>query len=675
MAQVPQHVAPVPQVQQEAKEPEARPEEPEAKAPEPHHDEPEANPPEDVDQEPAEPPVAGEEAPQEQASQRGGEEPSLRRSSRQVRQKGPEDGFVAWDAVTQGGRLKEDKEQKGQRRSRETGGAEKKNRKGRQRQQEDDAEEEANVLLTGTFDNPRSVQEALTGPHSDAWWDAMKKEMNNMDSKRVLARVPRAAVPGDKKILTLKWVFAYKYNPDGTVEKCKARLVARGFEQRYGHDFLDIFAPVAQSKSYRALLAIIAEFGWASAQWDVDAAYLNAEVKEELYAYMPEGFDDKTGDVVRIEKALYGLKQAGNEWNNALNKTLTEDIGFRRLVCDPCVYVGDNGLDKVIIVLHVDDMMVGGTSDQVLKDVHDAINARYRLTDRGGLQWALGTRVTRDESGTVTLDQKLFVNSVLARFSMEQAYAASTPMKANQRLTAASCPLTEEEQREMSDVPYRAMIGSMMYAANMSRPDIAYAVNQCSRFASNPGQEHARAVKQVLRYLKETQDWGIKYKRTGQGLRLLAYTDADFAGDVESAKSTSGFVVFLAGGPVSWASRQQAVVAQSTAESEYIALAATANEVKWWTMLLAEIGFDVPQPVTILVDNTATKAMGENPVHHNRSKHINVKYHATRDYVKQGLIELQWVRSQDNVADILTKPLPRDTFSKCRGALIGEILQ
>lgn len=503
----------------------------------------------------------------------------------------------------------------------------------------------------------------------------MKDEMRTLGVKSVFHHVDRSSLPAGKKPLRVKWVFTYKYNSDGTLEKCKARLVVMGCFQREGIDFLEVFAPVAQTKSYRILLALAAQLDWQLAQWDVDAAFTNAHISEEIYIYQPEGFDDGTDTVLRLDKALYGLRQAGMAWNRHLNDILTTKVGFRQLVSESCVYLWEGGSERAVMVMHVDDMLIGGTNNTLLNNLFKQISRFFGMKDRGRLSWALGTRVSYPKEGGVTLDQDFYLSSMLERFHMQNARSYSTPMQPNVRLLKSQSPKTDAERAETADVPFKAIVGSLLYAANVSRPDISYAVSQESRFAANPGATHIIATTHTLRYLKATKSKGLHYQQQCDGIAPIAYVDADYGGDPETAIITTGYVVILSGAPVCWQSKLQYVVAQSSAESEYIALAAVCNEVKWLAMFLAELGYPLQKPVQVNIDNQSAKAIAENPVQHQRSKHVNIKFHAVRDYLKQDLVALNWVPSEENIADIFTKPLGSFAFNICSEKLISYVSQ
>ena len=483
-------------------------------------------------------------------------------------------------------------------------------------------------------------------------------------------------LPPGRKAIGSKWVFKIKRNADGSVERYKARLVAKGYDQKEGIDYNETFAPVVNGKSIRVVFTLAAMNDWEIDHLDVKTAFLNADIKEEVYTEQPEGYKEEGKEhmVCRLNKTLYGIKQAPNEWNNEINGCIVS-LGFSRCVSDTCVYVKRSKTGKpMFILLFVDDLVpvYAGDDKSEWTAVKQQLMTRYKMTNKGSIRMLLGMKVERDRmKRTITLTQEAYVNKMLKVFGMEQCKPTATPMDKN-KLTKDDCPQTQEEQNEMRNIPYKELVGSLLYASITTRPDIAYAVNQVSRFMSNPGMKHWQACKRILRYLKRTTKIGLILNGGEQNQQLLsAYSDADWAGDTDDRKSTTGMVVMMNGSVVSWMSKKQTTVALSTAEAEYMALGGTIQEIKWIKSLLGELGVLVKEPITIWCDNQAAIAISKNNVNHNRTKHIDIKHHFVRDAVKDKQVKIDWISTSEQVADVLTKALDKNQFVKLRDDELG----
>jgi hypothetical protein len=395
---------------------------------------------------------------------------------------------------------------------------------------------------------------------------------------------------------------------------------------------------------------------------DVKGAYLNGALKEEIYMKQPEGFSDGTTRVWRLHKTLYGLPQSGREWNITLD-TQFKKIGFQRLLSDRCVYVRHDRTDIIIVAVHVDDMSIYASTPELITRTEDALESAFQITRLGDAKQLLGMEIHRDrKNGTITITQTNYVNKILDQHGMTSCNAVSSPMDPNVKLEK----LPDTESHPEIKCVYQSMVGGLMYAAITTRPDIAYAVQTLSQFNINPGPAHLTAVKRVYRYLSGTKNLGITYSATSDPITMHAdfsepklYTDADWGNSLDDRKSISGYISTFAGGAVTWSSKKQATVALSTMEAEYIALSHAARENLWLRSLFTE--FDLPPsiPMPIFVDNRGAIDFTFDAGYHARSKHIDIRHHFIRDIVASNEVSVHHCASEENLADIFTKPLPR----------------
>ena len=508
-------------------------------------------------------------------------------------------------------------------------------------------------------EEPSSVQEAL---RSHEWKQAMQEEYDALVKSNTWKLHPR---PVGRNVVSGKWCFRAKKNSEGNITRYKARYVARGFSQKYGVDYDETSSPVVSLTSLRAVLAIAAKLSMKIKQLDVNSAFLYGNLQEEIYLEQPEGFEIEGKDqVCRLKKAIYGLKQAGRVWWKLIDEHL-KSSGFKSTLEDPCVYQRKTNEDSIIIAIYVDDLIIASNEMKSITDLETNLRTQYDMKPMGDAEFILGIRIDRDHSTkTLTLSQSAYAKAILERFDMMNSRSVSAPASSGSKL--------ESHEGEGADYPYQSAIGSLMYLAIATRPDLAQAVSNVSRFAANPSQNHVKAVKTIFRYLRGTIDMGVKFGgSTTEG--LVAYTDADFGGCSTTRRSTTGFIIMLNGGPVSWASRRQGCVSLSTTEAEYIALCAATQEVVWLRGLLSSLGQPQHRPTTIFEDNQSTIALAEFGRTSRRSKHIEVKYHYTRSKIEDGSIALQYCATATMIADALTKALPAVTFLRHREKFLNSV--
>jgi len=546
--------------------------------------------------------------------------------------------------------------------------------RGEERRGGDPREEVAYHTTDGSADDtdvvlgtePRTLREALRRSDGAQWEAAVRDELSSLQRNRVYELVD---LPPGRRAIGCKFVFKIKRAADGSVERYKARLVAKGFTQVEGVDFSETFAPVAKFNSIRTILAIAAARNLDVQQMDVTTAFLNGDLDEELYMQQPEGTVTPGTEhkVWRLRKALYGLKQSPRMWYQKLD-ALMGDLQFTRCEADHSVYVQATRGSVCIVAVYVDDLLIAGAPTQV-SALKTALCSKFEMKDLGAVHWLLGIEVKR-RTNCFELSQTQYVLDVLERFGMSDCRPLHAPLAMGERLSVCMCPQTEEERRHMRTVPYRSAVGSVMYAMVATRPDLAAAVGVVSRFMADPGERHWAAVKRILRYLRATATWCLHLGGTDTGdVHLEGYCDADWAGDPDERRSTTGYYFTLGRGCIVWSSKRQATVALSSTEAEYMAVSAAGREVCWIRRLLAEFGMACKAATVISNDNMGCIALAKNPVAHQRTKHIDVQHHFIRELVRTGTVILQHVPTDCMWADVLTKALPRDKHVACAQAL------
>jgi hypothetical protein len=498
-------------------------------------------------------------------------------------------------------------------------------------------------------DEPATVREAVDHPERGKQWEkAIRDEYESLTKNHTWDLVPR---PRNRQIVSNKFAFKHKKDERARIVRLKARLVARGFSQIYGIDYLDTYAPVVKLASIRILLAIAAIYGLEIHQMDVVTAFLAGELEEEIYMEQPEGFKVGTEDedlVCRLRKSIYGLKQAPRVWNQKIRRFL-KSIGFEQTYSDPCVYI--NKTTEIILAMWVDDLIIFGKDVASIKDIKAQLNEEYEMKDLGELKYFLGIQVHRDrERKIIHINQSGYNRTILERYGMESSNPASTPLSTGTRLNKATITDVLTDQKK-----YQSMVGSLMYAMLATRPDLAQSIQQISQFSQMPTTTHEKAAKHALRYVNGTIDQGITFNGN-LGLKLECWSDANWGGE-EGRESVSGFVFTLAGGAVTYSSKKQGSVALSSTESEYMAILHALKEQIWLHRFLREIGYDINKQNVIYCDNQSAIALAHNPEHHARTKHIDIQYHFVRNCVEDGRTRLEYCPTEDMVADGLTKAL------------------
>ena len=490
------------------------------------------------------------------------------------------------------------------------------------------------------------------------WEKAMDEEMAALDANETWDLVP---LPEGKNAIGCKWVYKIKHNADGSISRYKARLVAKGYAQTYGIDYEETFSPVAKMATVRVIISVAAAKGWVLHQMDVNNAFLNGDLHEEVYMEQPQGYKNKKRPkyVCKLKKALYGLKQSSRAWHERI-VTYLVSIGFRMSAADHSLYVRENETGIVIVCIYVDDLIVGGDNEDEVEHVKTQLKQEFDMKDLGELRYFLGIEIIRTQEG-IWLSQRQYALDMLSKYGMADCKPIAIPLDQNLRLRADVGQVLEDVTM------YRKIVGSLLYLT-ISRPDLSYAVGLESQFMQTPKKPHLDAVRRTLRYVSATLDYALFYE-TGADLEIFGYTDADWAGSSSDRRSTSGFMFSLGSAAITWSSKKQPTVALSSTEAEYRGAAVAACEVAWLDMLLHDLRIQVQRPVVIYCDNLSSIQLARNPVFHARTKHIEVHYHFIRERVLAGDIDLMYVRTDEQIADIFTKALGAEKLRRFRAML------
>ncbi|KAD5803210.1 hypothetical protein E3N88_14570 [Mikania micrantha] len=449
---------------------------------------------------------------------------------------------------------------------------------------------------------PESFEEANS---SAAWRAAMKHEIDALLQNETWTLVPKPQ---------------------------EARLVARGFTQQVGIDYEETFSPVAKLTYVRVLIAVAATKGWPLFQMDVNNAFLYGTLDHVIYMTQPLGFEDhsRLGHVCKLKKAIYGLKQSPRAWYGKIAEFL-EVNGFESTSVDASLFVKRAGEQLVVVLVYVDDLIITGSCVEEIQQIKANLCTRFCMKDLGVLKRFLGLEINY-EGEHVLLHQTAYSADLLLKFGMLDSKPAWTPVEPNLKLYI-------DEGKDLDDeTMYRKIVGSLIYLT-LTRPDIAFIVGVLSRFMQHPKQPHLHAVRRVLWYVKATLRLGVLFQREVV-MCLVGYCDADYGDDPSSRRSTTGYVIKLGSGAISWCSRLQPTVSLSTTEAEYCSAAMAAQESTWLLRLLAELGQNIEEKMILWCDNVSAIKLAENPTFHARTKHIEVHYHYIREKVLQGEIDL-----------------------------------
>ncbi|SGZ34809.1 BQ5605_C075g12922 [Microbotryum silenes-dioicae] len=456
--------------------------------------------------------------------------------------------------------------------------------------------------------DPSNWGNVIRSGQEELWRAPAQDEFNPLlNDYKVFKIIESCELPSGEILLRSGWVFRTKRNQHGDITDHKARLVAHGCAQRPGLDFEQTYAPVVKFTSIRALIALAAANGYHVHQADVNKAYLHGKLDKPLYIRVPQGID-LPGEILKLSKSIYGLRQAGTIWNAEIDSTL-RSLDYVPTKSDICIYRREHNGKSHYIALYVDDLLLVGPSVAEIDRVLDALELAYGI-----------------KHGSITLSQERYLRDILARFQFAGAKPASIPMQPGVVLDFQDSAATPQDRTR-----YLQAIGSLMYAAVETRPDLAFMVSYLARFSQQPGPAHWTAIKQVLRYIKGTLDLGLTYRKTTKTA-------------------------------IAWCSKREHRVAKSTTDVEYLSLSYTSGDAIHLSELLAELGAPVSGPVVLYGNNQGSLALAQHPTNYQGSRHVRISEHYVRERVAEKEIEVRYIDTGNMFADIFTKALRPKPF-------------
>ena len=508
---------------------------------------------------------------------------------------------------------------------------------------------------------PRSHGQIMTSPQRDLWLAAEKAELDAIAENKTWTCVPKWKVKEKGKTpISLSWV--YKLKPPTSLQQepiYKARLVAHGYRQTLHVDYEQTFAQVATMKAFRVLLWVSSFLVLLCTQMDVSNAFLSADIDTEVYVLHPPGYPGN--GYLRLNKCLYGLKQSPRLFYKTLVKTLLS-AGLQPLVTDSCVFKFREGTRVCFVLIFVDDIIIATNCEDLRKKVEKALSNRFKMKNLGELKHFVGIRVQQTAQG-IKISQSEYIEKILEHFRMGTCNEAKLPQPSSVKLSSRTgSPRDESERLAMSKLPYRQLIGSLLYLFG-TIPEICFCVILLSSFVADPGFSHWNAALYVLKYLKR-----VMYNQLiflpNQTPVITAFADSDWGNNVDHRRSVSGYIIYLGTTPIVWKSKyQKGAQALSSCEAEYRAMVACCKDLRWLAQHLSELGISFPTPINLYCDNEAAIALAANPVNHDRTKHIDIEYHVLRTYIEEGFIKTCSVDSKNNPADLFTKSVNLNTFS------------
>ncbi|GJW07825.1 putative RNA-directed DNA polymerase [Tanacetum coccineum] len=482
----------------------------------------------------------------------------------------------------------------------------------------------------GDLNEPTSYKATILDSESNKWIDAMNAEIQSMMDNMVWVLVD---LPPGCKTVGSKWLFKKKTDMDGIVHVYKARLVAKGYTQLYGVDYEETFSLVTDIRAIRILISIAAYYDYKNGKW----------IK-----------------VCKLQRSIYGLKQASRSWNKRFDEEIKR-FGFAQNLDEPCVYQKASGSNVTFLILYVDDIIIMGNHILSLQSIKNYLGKCFSMKDLGEAAFILGIKIYRDRSKRlIGLCQNAYMDKILKRYKMDNSKRGHIPMQERLDLNKSQGAQTPKEVNRMKNVPYASAVGSIMYAVRCTRPDVAFAQNMTSQFQQNPGELHWTAVKNILKYLRNTKDMFLVYGgNPSTELRVECYCDAGFETDRDDTKSQTGYVFVLNGGAVDWKSSKQSTTAMSATEFEYIAASEAVMEAVWIRKFILGLGIvpTINEPLNMYCDNSVAVHYANEPGVQRGARHYQRRYHYVRECVELGEIRILKVHTDNNLADPFTKAL------------------
>lgn len=487
-----------------------------------------------------------------------------------------------------------------------------------------------------------SYETAINGPEKELWEQAMAEELKAFEENQAWEFVHRKEAD---RVVQCKWVFKKKFECDGKV-RYRARLVAKGFTQKEGLDYTETYSPVLRYSTLRLLFALSVKLNLKITHLDVTTAFLNGYLNENVYMHVPPNLDCKENCILKLKRAIYGLKQSARAWNERINDCLLNS-NFVRLKLEPCLYIKRSEKELIIIAVFVDDFFIFSNCQDMVNEIKSVLIKKFKIKDLGQLKQCLGIRIQMYKNGSISLDQKHFVDYILNKFNMTNCNGVDTPIENNLKL--------EKSVDVCKQYPFQQLIGSLMYLSVLTRPDISYSVSFLSQFNNSYSLIHWKHAKRILRYLSKTKSYGLMF--TKDDCNLEGFVDADWASNTVDRKSYTGFYFKFSGSVISYECKKQQTTALSSTEAEYMAITEACKEAIYLKNLLNEIVDFCNYTITLYNDNQGAQKLTENPMFHKRTKHIDVRHHFVREAVANKYVKIVYLPTSEMPADLLTKGL------------------
>ncbi len=499
------------------------------------------------------------------------------------------------------------------------------------------------ALTSNDVNLPTSWRQAILTPK---WEDAMAKEVDELRKKDAWELVPR---PANVKVLPGVWSFRIKRDENGDVTKYKARWCVDGSREGFLRPPENTFSPVAELPTIRAMIAIAAKNGQVILQADFPNAYVNAEIKEDVYVHQPKGLEEKDSDnhVCKLKKALYGCPISGKRWNETL-ETAILSLGYSQSKIDHCFFYREENGIRDLLLIYVDDLLVTSSAGTDRAELMlDELSKIFEIKKLGKARHILGLGIHQGDDG-IFLEQSAYITSILEEAGYSNAKMRNTPWDTHLKESAEK--LCHDEVKV-----FRRILGQLSYLANGTRPDLAWAVNRTASGMAAPTKGKWERIKRLLRYLNGTKNLGLWYRPRSEGAKVETYVDSSFAADNNKGKSITGYIVYVNGGPIAWKSHLQDTVADSPNASEYIALYEAAKESVSLHNLLNKAGLKLEGTCLVHEDNDGSRRLAMCGMGQKKARHLDTKYHYVQELCKLGKVKVARVATKDQPADLLTK--------------------
>ena len=528
--------------------------------------------------------------------------------------------------------------------------------------------------------DPKHRGVAMRHALSPLWLMAEKAEMDGLIKRKVWKAVKRSSLTPEDHIFATRFHYKIK-RKNGAFERCKVRLVVQGQHMKKkdasgSGDFEDSFSSVPHASGLRLMLALATQHNMFTDHVDISQAFVQGDLlpgdghNGKVYISAPPGYPEDPEICYLLQKPLYGMPSAARAWHKTMSAFLHTQ-GCTKVGYEESMWMAKSNGHQILLAAHIDDFIISCAHRPTLDAFRNALLARFDGTTDGAIQTYLGCEIERDMStGTTTLSQKHYAEDILRTYGFWGSLPLATMLPPHTRLSKDDCDPTPERAFHLR---YRGIVGSLGYLVNMTRPDLAFAYSELSKYVQRPGKAHMAAAEHTLRYLRGTFDKSLRFSRDCPIVDTpWGWVDSDWAGDTDTRRSHAAYIIMMNGGPISWKSRRQDSVALSTSEAEYMAASEVGKEILYLRAILRDVGYAQTAPTNIYEDNLACIAMSTNPVRRKSSRHIDIRVHFCRELYAAGVMKLIPLRTHLMVADALTKSLPGPVLTQHREVMLGH---